>query len=101
MQGQSMEEWKKKRGKGEGRCWRREEKDPCVLSMKSVLPREIFDPDSVDIPRGSKIGYIGFREELLRQRLWIAINLLYFQRPISFDFISKKKWRNIFTLIRF
>lgn len=43
--------------------------------------------------------YIGFKEELLRQRLWVAINLLYFQRPILFGdyLISKKKNGEIYS----
>lgn len=105
MQGRGkVNRWMGGRRKGEGRCcWRREEKDPCALSICEIRatkqPRGIFDPDSADIPRGSKIGYIyiytGFREELLRQRLWVAINLLYFQRPILSDiFLSLFRRRN-------
>ena len=70
MQGRGkVNRWMGGRRKGEGRCcWRREEKDPCALSICEIRatkqPRGIFDPDSADIPRGSKIGYIYIRFQL-------------------------------------
>lgn len=59
----SIDGWVEEEARGKGRRSSEERrKGPlCSIYLWNPCyqqPREIFDPDSVDIPRGSKIGYI-------------------------------------------